>query len=139
MDSFKNNNANDLLDFDNLGEKIFMSKPIFDFATARRHPGLNTTYNRQNLFHQSKLRRDFQLQNTHTALINSLRDVMQVTTLGPHLGFGLGLVGWYREVKFVAYGHFLIILSPRTDDGLRYCTNNGSIPSKLSFRERLKH
>ena len=29
--------------------------------------------------------------------------------------------------------------SSRTDDRLRYCTNNGSVPSKFYIPERLKH
>ena len=34
--------------------------------------------------------------------------------------------------------HFLIDLSPRTDDRLRYCTNTRSIPSKFYILDRLK-
>ena len=38
----------------------------------------------------------------------------------------------------VPIGRLLIDLSPRTDDRLRYCTNTGSIPSKIYVPDRLK-
>ena len=64
---------------------------------------------------------------------------MQVTTLGAQLGLGSELVDWYRDATSVPFGHFLIDLSPRTDDRLRYCTNSGSVPSKFYIPERSKH
>ena len=64
---------------------------------------------------------------------------MQVTTLSTQLGLGSELVDWYRDATSVPFGHLLIDLSPRTDDRLRYCTNSGSLPSKLYIPERLKH
>ena len=36
------------------------------------------------------------------------------------------------------FGHFLIVLSPRTDDRLRYCTNSGPNPSKFYIPDRLE-
>ena len=63
---------------------------------------------------------------------------MQVTTLSTQLGLGSELVDWYRDATSVSFGHLLIDLSPRTDGRLRYCTNTGSIPSKLYIPERLK-
>ena len=36
-------------------------------------------------------------------------------------------------------GHFLIDLSPRTDNRLRYFTSSGSVPSKTFILDRLKH
>ena len=63
---------------------------------------------------------------------------MQVTTLSTKLGLGSELADWYRDATCVPFGHLLIDLSPRTDDRLRYCTNGGSVPSKLCFPERLK-
>ena len=53
---------------------------------------------------------------------------MQVTTFGAQLGFGSELVDWYADATSVPFGHFLIDSSPRTEDGLRYCTNSGSVP-----------
>ena len=63
---------------------------------------------------------------------------MQVTILGAQLGFGSELVDWYRDATSVPFVHLLVDLSPRTDDRLRYCTNSGSVPSKLYFTESLK-
>ena len=63
---------------------------------------------------------------------------MQVTTLSTQLGLASQLVDWYRDATFVPFGHLLIDLSPRTDHRLRYCTNTGSLPSKIYIPERLK-
>ena len=79
------------------------------------------------------------LQSTHIVLFESPRDVMQVTTLSTQLGFGSEQVDWYRDATSVPFGYLLIDLSPRTDDRLRYCTNSGSVPSKVYIPERLKH
>ena len=114
-------------------------KGLVDIATAGRHRGLTTIYIKHNLFHQSKLGRDVELQNTHIVLFKSPRDIMQVTTLSTQLGLGSELVDWYRGATSVPFGPLLIALSPRTDDRLRYCTNSGSVPSKFYNPGRLKH
>ena len=88
-------------------------------------------YIKHNFFHQSKLGRDIELQNTRIVLFKSPRDVMQVTTLNTQLDLGSELVDWYRDATSVHFGNLLIDFSPRTDDRLRYCTNTGSIPSIL--------
>ena len=139
IDSLKNNGTKYLINFDDFCEEICNSKALFDIATAGRHRGLSTIYIKHNLFHQSKLGRDVELQNTHIVLFKSSRDVMQVTTLSTQLGLGSELVDWYRDATSVPFGHLLIDLSPRTDDKLRYCTNSGSLPSKFHIPERLKH
>ena len=139
IDSLKNNGTKYLLIFDDSCEEICNSKAFVDNATAGRHRGLSTTYNKHNLFHQSKLGRDVELQNTHIVLFKSPRDVIQVTTLSTQLGLGSELVDWYRDTTSVPFGHLLIDLSPQTDDRLRYCTNSGSVPSKFYIPERLKH
>ena len=139
IDSLKNNGTKYLLPFDHSCEEICNSKAFFDIATAGRHRGLSTIYTKHNLFHQSKLGRDVQLQNTHTVIFKSPRDVMQVTTLSTQLRLGSEIVHWYRDATSVPFGHLLIDLSPRTDDRLRYCTNSGSVPSKFCLSERLKH
>ena len=139
IDSLKNNGTKYLLIFDDSCEEICNSKAFVDIANAGRHPGLSTIYIKHNLFHQSKLGRDVELQNTHTVLFKSPRDVMQVTTLSTQLGLGSELVDWYRDATSVPFGHLLIDLSPRTDNRLRYCTNSGSVPSKFYNPERLKH
>ena len=139
IDSLTNNGTNYLLIFDDSCEEICNSKTFVDIATAARHRGLSIIYIKRNFFHQSKLRRDVDLQNTHIVLFKSPRDVMQVTTLTTQLGIGSELVDWYRDATLVPFGHLLIDLSPQTDDRLRYWTNSGSIPSKFYIPERLKH
>ena len=134
----KNNGTKYLLIFEDSCDDICNSKAFVDIATAGRHWGLTTIYIKHNLFHQSKLGRDVELQNTHIVLFKSPRDVMQVTTLSTQLGLGSELVDWYRDATSVPFGHLLIDLSPRTDDRLRYCTNSGSVPSKFYITERLK-
>ena len=139
IDSLKNSRTKYLLIFDDSCEEICNSKAFVDIATAGRHRGMSTNYIKHNLFHQSKLGRDVELQNTHIVLFKSPRDVMQLTTLSSQLGPGSELVDWYREATSVPFGHLLIDLSPRADERLRYCTNSGSVPSKLYIPERLKH
>ena len=138
IDSLKNNCTKYLLIFDDSCEKICNSKALVDIATAGRHRGLSTIYINHNLFHQSKLGRDVELQKTHIVLFKSPGDVMQVTTLSTQLGLGSELVDWYRDATSVPFGHLSIELSPRADDQLRYCTNTGSIPSKIYIPDRLK-
>ena len=137
--SLKNNGTKYLLIFDDSCEEICNSKAFVDIATAGRHRRLSTIYVKHNLFHQSKLGRDVELQNTHIVLVKSPRDVMQVTSLSTQLGLGSKLVDWCRDATSVPFGHLLIDLSPRTDDRLRYCTNSGSVLSKFYIPERLKH
>ena len=137
-DSLKNNGTKYLLIFDDSCEDICNSKAFLDIATTGSHRGLSTMYIKHKLFHQSKLGRDVELQNTHIVLFKSPRDVMQVTTLSTQLGLGSELVDWYRDATSVPFGHLLIELSPRTDDRLRYCTNTGSFPSKFYIPDRLK-
>ena len=138
IDSLKNNGTKYLLFFDDICEEICISKAFVDIATAGRHRGLSTIYIKHNLFHQSKLGRDVELQNTHIVLFKSWCEVMQATTLSTQLDLGSELVDWYRDATSVPFGHLLIDLSPRTDDRLRYCTNTGSIPSKFYIPDRLK-
>ena len=63
---------------------------------------------------------------------------MQVRTLSAEFSFGSELFDWYLDATSVPYGDFLIDLSPRTDDRLRYCTSTGSIPSKYYITDQLK-
>ena len=81
IDLLKSNGTKYLVIFYDSCEKIWYSKAVVDIATAWRHRDLSTIYVKQNLFHQSKLGRDVELQNTHIVLLKSPRDVMQVTTL----------------------------------------------------------
>ena len=119
IDSLKNNGTKYLLKFDNFFEEICNSKAFVDIATAGRRLRLSTIYIKHNLFHQSKLGRDVELQNTHIVLFKSPRDVMQVTTLSTQLGLGSELDEWYRDGTSDLFCRLLIELSPRTDDRLR--------------------
>ena len=139
IDPLKNNGAKYLIIFDDSCGDICNSKAFVDIATAWRHRGLKTIYIKHKLFHQRKLGRDIELQNTQIILFKSPRDAMQVSTLRAQLGLGSELVDWYREAPSVPYVHLLNDLTPRTDDRLRYCTNTGSVPLKYFIPERLKH
>ena len=101
IDSRKNNGTKYLLIFDESYEEICNSKAFVDIATAGTHRGLTTIYIKHNLFQQSKLGRDVELQNTHIVLFKSFRDVMPVTTLNTQLGLGSELVDWYRDATSV--------------------------------------
>ena len=127
-----------MLLFDDTCRKICNSKAFVDIANAGRHRGLSTIYIKHNLFHQSKLGRDVELQNNHIVFFKNPRDVIQVTTLSTQLGLGSDLADWYRDAMAVPSGHLLIDLWPRTDNRSRYCTNTGSIPSKVYIPDRLK-
>ena len=94
VDSLKNNGTKYLLIFDHSCEEICNSKAFVDITTAGRHRGLSTIYIKHNLFHQSKLGRHVELQNTHIVLFRSPRDVMQFSTLSAQLGLGSELVDW---------------------------------------------
>ena len=131
VDSLKNNGTRYLLIFDDSCKEICNSKAFVDSAIAGRQRELSAIYSKHNLFHQSKLGRDVELQNTNTVRFKSPRDVMQVSTLSAQLGLGSELVDWYGDATSIHYGHLLIDLSTRIDDRLRYCKNTGSIPSKF--------
>ena len=94
IDSSKNNATKYLLIFDDSCQEIWNSKAFVDIATIGRQRGLSTIYIKHSVFHQSIIRRDVELQNTHIVLFKSLRDVMQVTTLGAHLSLSSELVDW---------------------------------------------
>ena len=139
INSLKNDGTKYLLIFDYSVVENCNSKEFVDIATAGRHRGFSTIYIKHNLFHESKLGRDVELQNTHLVLLKSPRDVHQVATLSVQLGLGSALADWYRDATSVPFGHLLIALSPRTDDRLCYCTISGNIPSKFYVPDNLKH
>ena len=102
IDSLKNHGTKYLLLLDDSCEESCNSKAFVDIVTAGRHPGLSRIYIKHNLFHQSKLGRDVELQNTHIVLFKSARDVIQVTTLSTQMGLGSELFDWYslkNEIK----------------------------------------
>ena len=88
IDWLKNNGTKYLLICDDCCAEIWNSKAFVDIATAGRHRGLSKIYIKNNLFHQSKLGRDVELQNTRIVLFKSPRDVIQVNTLSTQLGLG---------------------------------------------------
>ena len=92
MDSLKNNGTNNLLIFDDSCEDICISKAFVDNATAGRHCGMSTIHIRHNLFHQNKLGRDLELQNTQDVLFKSPGDLLPISTLSVHLELGSELV-----------------------------------------------
>ena len=114
------------------------SYPIVDFATPGNHRGLSTFYIKHNLFHQIKIGRDVEFQNTHNVLFKSPCDMMQISMLSAQLRLGSKLVDWYRDATSVPYGRLMVDLSPRTDDPFRCCTNTGSIPSLFYIPDQLK-
>ena len=88
INSLRNNGTKYLLSFDDSCAEICTSKEFVDISTSSRHRGFSTIYNKHNLFHQIKLGRDVELQNTHIVLFKSPRDVHQVATLSVELGLG---------------------------------------------------
>ena len=97
-----------MLIFDDSCEEISNSKYFVRNATAGRHRGLNTIYIKHNLFHQSKLGTNVELQNTHIVLFKSPRDVLLINILSQQLGLGYQLKEWYQDATSVPYGHLLI-------------------------------
>ena len=128
IQSLPNNGTKCLLIFDDSCKEISSSKEFVKIATAGRHKSLSTVYIKHNLFHQSLLGRNIELQNTHIVLFKLPRDVLQINTLSQQLGLGSQLKYWYTTATSVPYGYLLIDLTPKTVDSLRYCTNSGSTP-----------
>ena len=139
LNSLKNIGTKYLLIFDDSCTENCNSKEFVDIAAAGRHRRFSTIYIKHNLFQQSKLGRDVELQNTHIVPFKPPRDVHQVATLSVQLGLESALVDWCRDATSVHFGHFLIDLSPRTDDRLRYCAKSGNLPSKFYVPDNLKH
>ena len=95
IDSLKDNCKKYLLNFDNACGEIYISKAFVGLDTSGRHRGLGDVYIKHNLFHQSNLRRDVEVQNTHIVPFKSPREVMQVTTINTQFGLGSELVDEY--------------------------------------------
>ena len=128
IQNLPNNGTKYLLIFDDSCEEISSSRDFVRIATDGRHKGLSTIHIKHNSFHQSRLGRDIELQNTHIVLFKSPRDVLQINTLSQQLGLGSQLKDWYTKATSIPYGHLLIDLTPKTVHSLRFCTNSGSIP-----------
>ena len=135
IDPLNNNCTKCLLIFDDSCEEICNSKAFVDIATAGKLRGMSTIYIEHNLFHQGKLGRDVDLQNTHIVVFKSPRDVIQVTTLCTQLGLGSELVDWYRDATSVPIGHLLVDLSPCTQK-INYVIVQASEPFPQNFISR---
>ena len=99
IDWFKKNGTKYLLNSDDSCEEICNSKAFVDIAG--KHGGLCTIYIELNLFHQSKIGRDPELQNKQIVLSKSPLDVMQVSTQNAQLGLRSELIDWYRDATSV--------------------------------------
>ena len=88
ISSLKNNGTKYLLIFDDSCAKIVNSKELVDVDTADRRHGFSIMYIKHNLFLQSKLGSDVELQNTHIVPLRSTREVHQVATISVQLGLG---------------------------------------------------
>ena len=88
---------------------------------------LSTLYIKHNLFHQSKVWRDVELQIRQMVLYKSSCYVIRLNTLSAQLGLRSELVDWYQDATSDPRVLLLIDLLPRTDDRLRYCPNTGFI------------
>ena len=130
IDSLPNDGTKYLLIFDDSCTEICKSRSFEKLATAGRHRGISCIYVKHNLFHQSSIGRDAELQNTHIVLFKSPRDVQQISRLSQQLGLGKQLITWYNDAVSHPFGHLLVDLTPRTPDVLRYCTDDASFPSK---------
>ena len=133
INSLKINGTKYMLIFDDCCAEFCNSKEFVDIATAGRHRGFSTINIKHNLFDQSKLGTDVELQNTHIVRFKSPPHVHQVATLSVDLGFESVFSEWYWDATSVPLGHLLIELSPRTDDRLRYCTNSANNPPKFMY------
>ena len=116
IDLFEITGTNYLLNSCRSCEKICNSKAFVEIATPAKNRGLNTIYNRRKLLHQSRPGRDVELQNTHTVLFKSPREVIQASKLNAQLRFGSQIADVYQDATSVHYGHLLIDLSPRRED-----------------------
>ena len=97
--SLPNNGTKYLLIFDDSYEEISSSKDFVKILTAGRHKGLlSAIFIKHNLFNQSRLGRDIELQNSHIVLFKSPRDVLQINTLSQQLGLGSRLKDWYTNI-----------------------------------------
>ena len=86
VENLPNNGTKYLLMFDDSCEQVSNSTQFVKIASAGRHICLNRIYIKHNLFHQSNLGRDVELQTTPTVLFKSPRDVLQIKTLSQQLG-----------------------------------------------------
>ena len=131
IENLPKDGTNYLLIFDDSCDETSRSKQFEKIATAGRHRKLNCIYIKHNLFHKSANRRDTELQNAHTVLFKSPRDVQRIDILGKQFGLGNTLQTCKADATSTPYDDLMIHLSPKTNDLLRFCTHVTSIPSKF--------
>ena len=88
IDLLKHNGKKCLLFFDVSYEQTCNSKVFVVIATAVRHGGLSIFSITQNLFHQSKLGQNIELQHTHIVLFKCSSDRKSISTISAQLGLG---------------------------------------------------
>ena len=62
-------------------EEISSSKGFVKTASTGRHKGMITEYIKHNLFHQGRLGRSVDMQDTHIVSLKPLRDFLIMNTL----------------------------------------------------------
>ena len=73
-------------------QEVCASRLFEKNAVVGRHRALSTVYKEHNLFHESKLGRDMELQNAHIGLLKLPGVVLQVGRLSVQLGLSSSLV-----------------------------------------------
>ena len=72
------------------------------------------------MFHQSKWSRTIDLNTTHILLFKSLRDIQQNDYLGKQLNCLQPIKEAYKLATAEPFGHLIIVLDPRTSQGLLF-------------------
>ena len=129
-----NNRSKYLLIFDDSCEEILNSKQFVKKNCHCWETQGTENNGHHNLFHQSKLGRDVELQNTHIVLFKSPRDVLQINTLSQQLRLGSQL----KDATSVPSGHLLLDLTPKIVDSLSFCFNSVSVPTKCYLPARIE-
>ena len=114
--------SNCLLIFDPSCKEIFNEKDFVKIATSGRHCKLYVNYVKHNLFHQSKWKRTIDLNKTHIILFKSLCDIQQIEYLGKQLNCLQLHKDAYKLATAESYGHLVIDLDPKTNQGLRFAS-----------------
>ena len=113
-------------------QKSAKNKEIVHITTTGRHRAFSTIHIKHNLFHQSKLGCDVELQNTDIVLFKSPRYVHQIKLLRVQLCLRSTIIDWFCDATSVPFGRLLTGLSPRT-------VLFRNVPSKFKVPEELKH
>ena len=113
----RQNRTKYLLIIDDSFEEICISKTFVDIATAGKHCGLSAIYIKHNLFHESKLGRDVELQNTYILLAAMWCKWLRL------MHYQGSDQSWWTGIEtqhFFLLRSFIDGLSPPTDNRLHY-------------------